>query len=331
MNALQVEHGPRPSRMRDELRDGQVEVGLHELRGSRGAESEVQALEPLQPADGRPQVQGVGRERHAEDDRVALGHHDAGRGDRALPRLREEHLVVRRVLVGEEVEVVLPGLDGGHAVLEADDLRPARQAAGQFLHRRHVHADLAALAVAHDRVGVRGILRQHERGVDELRHVARAADAGGEHDLVLACGPAHHVPVDADARVAVRGVGGPALGDARIVEGAAVVVPRQLRVEARVRDGHARIARVLHLQHPKRRVLGAAGGNAVGHEPAIGRGDEPVYRGAPLARAWTGRRVDEHALRARESVAHAQHRGGSARERASGRTPCRRRARGRAP
>ena len=292
--------------MRDELRDRHVEGGLHEFRRARGAQAQVQAFQPFQPADGRPEVERIGGERHAEDDRLALRHGHARARDPVPAHLYHQHLVEGRVLVGKEVEVVLPCLDGGHAVVEIDDPGPARKPLRELPHRRRVHGDLAADAVAHHRVGMRRILGGHERGIDELRHVARASHARGENDLVLRGRAPDHVAVDADARIAVGDVRGAAFRDARVVERAAIVVPGEARVEPRPVDGHAGVARAPHFENAQRRILAAAQRHPVGDEPAVRRWSVPVDGGARRRSREAGG-IDQHPLGAGESVAHVQH------------------------
>jgi hypothetical protein len=68
-----------------------------------------------------------------------------------------------------------------------------------------VHRDLAPHAVARDGVGVARFERQVQRGAHELGHVARAAHARGEHDLVARALAPDEVAVDAHVGDALPG------------------------------------------------------------------------------------------------------------------------------
>ena len=83
-------------------------------------------------------------------------------------------------------------------------------------------------------------------------------------------------------------------------------MPRELAIEARAPNLEGKIAARVGGEHAQHAVVVGAARNAVGDEAPVGRGRIPVERGAFALRH--ARRIEQHALGAREAVAHAQHR-----------------------
>jgi hypothetical protein len=287
--------------MGHELRDADLERRLHVLRLARSEQAEVEALEPVEPAHGRAQVERVASERDALDGRFALGHRHLRGRHRRIRRVEAQHAGTRRIAVRKRVEIALPCLDLRHLVLVADDPPPARMPRGEVFLRGDVDGEFVPHALAGDGVGVRGLFGHDERGPHEFRDVPRSADAGREDDLVLRRLSAQHVPIEADVGVAPRTR--LPLRNARVVEGAPVRMPRQVLVEARAVDGRFGLAPPTHDKDVQGGVLIPAARGPIGDVARIGRRREPVDRGAIELL-----RIDEHRLAPREPVAHAQRR-----------------------
>ena len=224
-----VRDWPRAARSR-------VERRAHVLRRLRAAEQpDRHALEAV---DRRP-PSCAGRARRARARSVRItespcGHRHLRRIEIACRPSGAAPCARGAPCAAQEEEVVRPALDGQDLIVVADDLAPPRLRLREVAKLRHVHRDLAAHAVARDRVGLARIGRNVDRRGDELGYVARAAHAGREHDLVVRHVAAQHVAIDANVGVALRVR--PGLGNARVEERAAVGMPREVRPLKRARS-----------------------------------------------------------------------------------------------
>ena len=211
-----------------------------------------------------PRVRGL----EPHDDHVRFGHHEGGLRDVGVLHRDAEHLSARRILDGEDVEVV-PGAEERPLglVLEVRHAGPGARGA------QKVHRVLPAVTVGHGGQELIPVVAAEQFGLGDARPVL--ADGVG----VLGFGRAEDVVVDLLVEVLVRLGPFPEARVAGVEEALPVLVP-----------GHAAAARPLlhpgdglvdgfprgHVVDEQRAVLAAAHREGDGHELGVGGGDVPV-------------------------------------------------------
>ncbi len=157
--------------------EGQLQLGLGAIRRETEhlAEARIQRLD----------VDAVPRAGDALQHHARL-RHDLDRIGEARPRdLGLDDAEARRVLVGQQIEIVFPERGAGDRVLGRADLAPDRLAGRRRAQRGGVEHDLVLHALDHRAQGdVRAGLGEHDGEVD-VGHGYGRIEALGEHLQVL--------------------------------------------------------------------------------------------------------------------------------------------------